>query len=81
MLGQIPFQQLGEMASHGSPMVLRMFGRALGMGDAEAGALARGQIPTWVWVVVGGAAGVAAGVYVHRTWPSQIDGILKGKKR
>jgi len=76
---QIPVEaigHIGQVARNGSPLLLNSMGRIFGLGDDEQKALARGDFPRWAVLLIGIGAGVAAGVYVQRKWPSQVSKVV-----
>lgn len=58
-------------AKNGSPHLLRLAGRAFGLGEAEQTALVQGKLPFWLWITVGLAGGVLVGVQIQKHWPSK----------
>jgi hypothetical protein len=81
MIGNLPISgsDLGEIASKGSPTLLRIAGRAFGLGEEEQSALINGKFPIWFWIVLGAAGGVYAGVQLQKRYPRQIANILEAK--
>lgn len=75
----IPYEQLEQIATHGSPLLLRSMGRLWGMGTAEQDALVRGRFPGWALMLVGLGGGLVAGAMVYRKWPKVIGKVLGGK--
>ncbi len=68
-----------KIASSGSPAILDMAGRAVGLGDAERTALSAGNVPAWFWITTGLLVGVVVGVRVHRNWPKYVPNAVKGR--
>ena len=79
ILGQVPMNEIQEIARNGSPQILHMVGRAFGLGQDERNALTQGKFPVWFWIATGGLVGIVAGMYAHKKWPNQIDKFLKIK--
>ena len=79
MIQGIPFAQAIEAAEQGSPALLGMFGRAFGLADGETAALKRGNVPGWIWAIVGIGVGASAGVWAYRKWPEKFPSWLIGK--
>lgn len=79
MLGGLSSADLHTIAREGSPTVLHAVGRAFGMGQAERDALSKGAFPVWLWIVLGGVAGVAVGVQVQKRWPNKVAKIMGGR--
>jgi hypothetical protein len=76
----IPYEKLEQIATSGSPLLLRSIGRLYGLGEAEQNALARGRIPGWSLLLVGIGGGFVAGALAYRTWPGALGKVLgKGK--
>lgn len=78
-LGGIPISpdMLRDVAQHGSPLVLGVVGRSLGLGPPEQAALARGGLPWWLLLGGGLIAGVAVGAYVHKRWPEALPETMR----
>ena len=72
----LPYDQLEQIATSGSPLLLRSLGRLYGMGTAEQDALVRGRIPGWALMLVGLGGGFIAGAMVYRTWPDAMAKVL-----
>lgn len=73
-----PIDTIANVAQNGSPVLLEAAGRVFGLGTDEQTALARGALPGWAILGIGLVAGVALGVYAHRTWPQQAGKIIGG---
>lgn len=65
----VPVALIQETVSQGSPGLVRTFGRAFGLGQAEQTALAAGAVPWWLWVTFGVGVGVIAGVQLQKRAP------------
>lgn len=78
MIAGLPISgsDLGEIASKGSPTILRMAARVFGLGTAEQDALTKGQFPGWLWLILGGAAGAYLGVQAQKKYPHQVNKVL-----
>jgi hypothetical protein len=72
-------QDMQQLATQGSPMLLQAVGRAFGLGDAERNALTNGKIPAWFWIATGLGLGFVAGVRIHKRWSRQIPKFIGGK--
>ena len=68
-----------RMSHKGSPALLSMAGRAIGLGADEQQALANGKLPAWFWVAAGVLGGVVIGVQVQRRWPQHVPNFVGGK--
>lgn len=66
-----------QLQSLASPNTLKVAGRFLGIGDAEANALMSGKVPAWFWVVLGVAGGTYIGVQLQRKHPEKVRKVLK----
>jgi hypothetical protein len=77
-LTNLPYAQMLSAAQNGSPALLRVAGRAMGLGEAERTALANGKIPGWFWALGGVAIGVFAGVRLHRMVGDKLPEWLRG---
>lgn len=72
----LPVEQITDMAQNGSPVLLQAVGRVFGLGQAERTALVQNGLPRWSLYLVTAALGVAAGIYIHRNWPRQVDRMM-----
>jgi hypothetical protein len=79
MLPNLPYGELLQAAQGGSPLLLNVAGRALGLGQAEQAALAQGNIPGWFWAVAGVSLGVVVGVQVYKRWPDKVPAFVQGE--
>jgi len=77
---------LGQFAPHvvsaaqnGSPMLMKLAGRAIGLGDADQQALAAGKVPWWAISIGALAVGFVIGVRVESSAPASVPKWLKGK--
>jgi len=75
----LPYAEMLTVAKDGSPLLLEVAGRALGLGQAERAALGQGALPWWFWGTLGITVGVVAGIQVHKRWPDKIPAFMKGK--
>jgi hypothetical protein len=78
-LAALPYSQMLSAAQNGSPALLKVAGRAFGLGQAERTALVNGKIPGWFWAVGGVAIGVFAGVRLHSLLGDKLPVWLRGK--
>jgi hypothetical protein len=75
----LPYADMMNVAKDGSPLLLEVAGRALGLGQTERAALANGALPWWFWGTLGVTAGVVVGIQLHMRWPEKIPAFVKGK--
>lgn len=82
MIAGLPISgsDIRQLTANGSPTLLRIVGRAFGLGTAEQDALVQGKIPAWLWVVAGFAGGAYAGAYAQKRWPHYVANVLKAKE-
>ena len=83
MLGHVvqnlPADAIGQVAQHGSPMLLRALGRAVGLGQDEQAALGQGAVPWWLYGVIGVGLGVFVGVQLQKRWPEKVEFLGGGR--
>lgn len=79
MIPGLPFSgaDLRQLTQNGSPALLRVVGRAFGLGTAEQDALLQGKIPAWLWIIAGFAGGAYAGAYAQKRWPHYVSNVIK----
>jgi len=77
-LGQLA-PHVAAVAQNGSPMLLKLAGRAIGLGDADQQALSQGKVPWWAIAVGALAIGFVAGVRTEASAPASVPKWLKGK--
>lgn len=75
----LPYSELASMAKDGSPLLLEVAGRALGLGQDERAALGRGALPWFFWATIGAGVGIVVGVQVYKRWPEKVPAFVKGK--
>lgn len=75
----LPAEYISNTVTHGSPGLVRTFGRAFGLGQAEQTALAAGAVPWWLWVTFGLGVGVVAGVQLQKRWPNYAGYVGGGR--
>lgn len=76
---QFPHEVVSGTLKNGAPGLVRAAGRAFGLGQTEQNALAAGQIPWWLWTVLGLTAGVVAGVQLQKRAPGYASYVGGGK--
>jgi len=79
MIPNLPYGDIAKAATEGSPMLLNFAGRALGLGQVEQAALAKGSIPGWFWATAGIAVGVVVGVQIYKRWPEKVPAFVQGE--
>jgi hypothetical protein len=75
----LPAEYIQSTVTHGSPGLVRAFGRAFGLGQAEQTALAAGAVPWWLWVTFGVGVGVIAGVQLQKRAPGYASYVGGGR--
>lgn len=66
--------EVQKIAASGSPALLNIAGRAIGLGQAETNALVKGNIPSWFWATAGVLGGIVIGIQIHKRWPGFLGG-------
>lgn len=77
-LGALPLGDIMHAAKNGSPALLSLAGRAIGLGADDQQALVGGRVPWWAITVGALAVGFVVGVRVEAKAPQSVPKFLKG---
>ena len=75
----IDYTEIAKAATQGSPLLLNAVGRIYGLGAEERASLFGEGIPGWTWAVAALAVGFVVGVRIHKSYPTKIPEIIRGK--
>jgi hypothetical protein len=81
MIGGVQLSDIQHVAKNGSPAILHVVGRAVGLGQEERAALSNGGLPWWLVLGGGIAIGFVLGARTHKAYPNHMPKWVSGGSR